>query len=72
MKTTISLISHPSKVMLKVILNRLKPQAEKIIAEGHNHKEKRFVYYLVPWREDTIVRRKGSFITSFLDERTQS
>ena len=29
---TISLISHPSKVMLKVILNRLKPQAEKIIA----------------------------------------
>ena len=31
---TISLISHPSKVMLKIILNRLKPQAEKIIAEG--------------------------------------
>ena len=30
---TISLISHPSKVMLKVMLNRLKPQAEKIIAE---------------------------------------
>ena len=30
---TISLISHPSKVMLKVIRNRLKPQAEKIIAE---------------------------------------
>ena len=30
---TISLISHPSKVMLKVILNRLKPQAEKIIAK---------------------------------------
>ena len=30
---TISLISHPSKIMLKVILNRLKPQAEKIIAE---------------------------------------
>ena len=29
---TISLISHPSKVMLKIILNRLKPQAE-IIAE---------------------------------------
>ena len=26
---TTSLISHPSKVMLKVILNRLKPQAEK-------------------------------------------
>ena len=30
---TISLVSHPSKVMLKIILNRLKPQAEKIIAE---------------------------------------
>ena len=30
---TISLISHPSKVMLKIILNRLKPQAEKIIAD---------------------------------------
>ena len=31
---TISLISHPRKVMLKIILNRLKPEAEKIIAEG--------------------------------------
>ena len=30
---TISFISHPSKVMLKIILNGLKPQAEKIIAE---------------------------------------
>ena len=30
---TISLISHPSEVMLKIILNRLKPQTEKIIAE---------------------------------------
>ena len=30
---TNSLISHPSKVMLKVLLNRLKPQAEEIIAE---------------------------------------
>ena len=30
---TISLISHPSKVMLRIILNRLKPQAEKIMAE---------------------------------------
>ena len=30
---TISLISHPSKVMLMIILNRLKPQAEQIIAE---------------------------------------
>ena len=29
----ISLISHPSEVMLKIILNRLKPQAEKIVAE---------------------------------------
>ena len=30
---TISLISNPSKVMLKIILNRLKPEAEQIIAE---------------------------------------
>ena len=30
---TISLISQPSKIMLKVILNRLKPQAEEIIAQ---------------------------------------
>ena len=30
---TISLISHPSKIMLKILLNRLKPQAEWIIAE---------------------------------------
>ena len=30
---TISLISHPSKAMLKVILNRLKPKVEKITAE---------------------------------------
>ena len=30
---TISLISHPSKVMLKIILNRLQPQAEGITAE---------------------------------------
>ena len=30
---TISLISHASKVMLKVILNRMKPMAEEIIAE---------------------------------------
>ena len=30
---TISFISHPSKVMLKIILNRLQPQAEEIIAE---------------------------------------
>ena len=30
---TISLISHPCKVMLKIMLNRLKPQPKKIIAE---------------------------------------
>ena len=30
---TISRISHPSKVVLKIILNREKPQAVKIIAE---------------------------------------
>ena len=30
---TISLTSHPSKVMLRILLNRLKPQAEEIIKE---------------------------------------
>ena len=30
---TIRLISHPSKVILKIILNRLQPHAEEIIAE---------------------------------------
>lgn len=30
---TISLLSHPSKVMLKVILKRLKPHTEKFTAE---------------------------------------
>ena len=30
---TTSLISHQSKVILKIILNRLKPQAENIITE---------------------------------------
>ena len=30
---TISLISHPIKILLNVILNRLRPQAENIIAE---------------------------------------
>ena len=30
---TISLVSHPSKVMLRILLNRLKPQAEEIIKE---------------------------------------
>ena len=30
---TISLISHPNKVLLKIILNRLQPQAEEITAE---------------------------------------
>ena len=30
---TISLISHPSKVMLRILLKRLRPQAEEIIKE---------------------------------------
>ena len=30
---TSSLVSHPNKVMLKITLNRFKPQTEKIIAE---------------------------------------
>ena len=30
---TISLISHPSKIMLRIILNRLKTKAEELLAE---------------------------------------
>ena len=30
---TISLISHAYKVLLKILLHRLKPEAEKVIAE---------------------------------------
>ena len=30
---TISLICHPSKIMLRVILNRLKAKAEELLAE---------------------------------------
>ena len=41
---TISLISHPSKVMLKIILNRLKPQPEKIIAEETGRLQSRKIY----------------------------
>ena len=46
---TISLISHASKVMLKILLNRLTPQAEMVIAEeqagfrpGHSTTEQIF------------------------------
>ena len=31
---TISLISHPSKIMLWVVLNRLKAKAEELLAEN--------------------------------------
>ena len=33
MSDTISLISHPSKIMLGVILNQLKAKAEELLAE---------------------------------------
>ena len=53
----ISLISHPNKVMLKIILNRLKPQAEKIIAEeqagfraGRSTKEQTFNLRILCWK----------------------
>ena len=31
--STIRLISHPSKIMLRVILNRLEAEAEELLAE---------------------------------------
>ena len=36
---TISLISHSSKVLLRAILNRLTPQAKKIISEEQSDSE---------------------------------
>ena len=42
---TISLIGQTGKIMLKVILNRLKPQAEKIIAEGTGRLQSRKEYH---------------------------
>ena len=30
---TLSIIPHPSKILLRIILNRLIPQAEQILAE---------------------------------------
>ena len=38
---TISLISHPSKVMLRILVNGLKPQAEEIIREQAGFREGR-------------------------------
>ena len=35
---TISLISHPIKVMLRILLNRLKPQTEEMIKEDGGRK----------------------------------
>ena len=32
----LAITSHPSKVMLKIILNRLKPQAEEILDRNQN------------------------------------
>ena len=39
---TISLISHPSKVMLKIILNRLKPQAEILMKNSRLQSRKEY------------------------------
>ena len=64
---TISLISHPNKLMLKIILDRLTPQAEKIITEeqadfgaGRNTAEQIFNLRIIcgkycgqPWRSTT-------------------
>ena len=63
----ISLISHPSKVMLKIILNRPKPQAERIIAEdqalfkaGRNTTEQTFNIILERIKTDALEGREGT------------
>ena len=45
---TISLISHPRKIMLRIILNRLNPTAENILAEEKaDFKKKRITIELM-------------------------
>ena len=56
---TISLISHPSKVMLKIILNRLKPQAEKVIAEEQSVFRAGRSTQIRSSNYDTSVKRTG-------------
>ena len=58
----ISLISHPSKVMLKIILNRLKPQAEKIITEQAGFRSGRSTTKQISTYESFV--RKSSALAS--------
>ena len=51
---TISLISHPSKVMLQILLNRLKSQSEKLLSE----EQARFR----PKQHQTIVQKREECI----------
>ena len=53
---TISIISHPSKVMLKVIQNRLKPQAEAIIAEEQAGFRAREKHMRTDFQSESTVR----------------
>ena len=55
---TISLISHPSKVMLKIILNRLKPEAKKIIAQDAALQSRSSTsgYSLLQWQHRRLVQ----------------
>ena len=68
---TISLISHPIKVMLKIILNRSKPQAEKIIAEV---KSQRMTTpsFAEKWRLQYNHGRKGNQLESTTSQQNWS
>ena len=52
---TISLISHPSKVMLKIKLNRLKPQAGKITTSWNWEGGGGFFEIFLEWSVDNII-----------------
>ncbi|GFR99635.1 endonuclease-reverse transcriptase [Elysia marginata] len=61
---TISLISHHGKVMLKVILNRIKPEAEKNIADeqagfrpGLSTVENKFAMLEYSWKSISSTNR---------------
>ena len=68
---TISLISHPRKVVLKIILNRLKPQTKKIIAEaqarfraGRSNTDQIFNVWIL---RDKYLQHQGDFYYVFIN-----
>ena len=73
---TISMTTHPSKVMLRILLNRLKPQVEEIIKEeqagfgaGRNTTEQIFNLGILC---ETYLQHQQSLYHVFVDLRRHS